>query len=204
MLSGYCCGPRRVPGVVKPANLIPLPQHDFSAPYKDAVSQHAYALLSCYNISTAELWLCTLPPAGGLPRGGIPRTHSKTGSREQKVQRKLQALASSAAVSLSALPLPQSFACSAFGSYSLIHFMESSLPVSLHLFSTPALLQPHLLQPFLSSLPLPFEITLSYVGFGSEVQICSSNCGSASRFSLILLPWLLCHAKHLGQCGCKM
>lgn len=128
MLSGYRCGPRRVPGVVKPANPIPLLQHDFSAPYKDAASQHAYVLLSCYNISTAELWLRNLLPAGELPRGGIPRTHSKTGSREQKVQRKLHAPASSAAVSLSALPLPQAFASNAFGSYSLIHFTKCSLP----------------------------------------------------------------------------
>lgn len=204
MLSGYCCGPQRVPGVVKPANPIPLPHHDFSAPYKDAASQHAYVLLSRYNISTAELWLRNLLPAGELPRGGIPRTHSKTGSREQKVQLKLQVLASSAAVSLNALPLPQGFAFNAFGFYSLIHFTKCSLPVSLHLVSSPALLQPHLLQPFLSSLPLPFEITLSYEGFGSEAQICSLRCSSASQFSLILLPWLLCHAKHLGQRDCKM
>lgn len=37
-LSGYHCGPQRVTGVVKPANPIPLTQHDFSAPYKDAAS----------------------------------------------------------------------------------------------------------------------------------------------------------------------
>lgn len=160
--------------------------------------------LSWYNISITELRLHNLLPAGELPRGGIPRIHSKTGSREQKVQCKLQAPASSAAVSLSALPLPQAFPSNAFGSYSLIHFTKRSLLVSLHLVSSPALLQPHLLQLFLSSLPLPFEITRSYEGFGSKAQIYSWCCGSASQFSLILLPLLLCHAKHLGQRGCKM
>lgn len=160
--------------------------------------------LSHYNISTAEPWLRNLLPAGELPRGGIPRTRSKTGSQEQKVQHKLQALASPAAVSLSALPPPQAVASHAFGSYGLIHFTKRSLPFPLRLVSCPALLQPRLLEPFLSSLPLPFEITLSYEGFGSEAQICSLRCGSASRFSPILLPWLLCHTKHLGQRGCEM
>ena len=163
MLSGYCCGPRRVPGVVKPANPTPFLQHDFSVPYKDAASQHADVLLSRYNISTAELRLRNLLPAGELPRGGIPRTRSKTGSQEQKVQHKLQALASSAAVSLSALTLPQAFASNAFGSYNLIHFTKHSFSVSFHLVSSPALLQPHLLQPFLSSLPASAFWTHSFL-----------------------------------------
>lgn len=129
-LSGYCCRPQRVPGVFQPANPIPLPQRNFAAPYKDAASQHAYVPLSRYNISTAEPWLRNLLPAGELPRGGIPRTRSKTGSQEQKVQHKLQALASPAAVSLSALPSPQAFASHAFGSYGLIHFTKRSLFLS--------------------------------------------------------------------------
>lgn len=165
--------------------------------------RHSMPMCRCHATTRA------LPSRGSvtssqLPRGGIPRTRSKTGSQEQKVQHKLRALASPAAVSLSALSPPQAFASQAFGSYGLIHFTKRSLPFPLRLVSCPAPLQPHLLEPFLSSLPLPFEITLSYEGFGSEAQICSLHCGSASRFSLILLPWLLCHAKHLGQCGCEM
>lgn len=136
--------------------------------------------LSRYNISTAEPWLCNLLPAGELPRGGIPRTRSKTGSQEQKVQCNLQEPASSAAVSLGALHLPQAFVSHAFGCYSLIHFAKHSLLVSLHLVSSPAPLQPHLLQLFLSSLSLPFEIILSYEGLGSEAQICSSLGSSVS------------------------
>lgn len=194
MPSGYRCGPRRVPGAVKPVGAIPLPRHDFLAPYKAAASQHAYAPPSPRHQPHGAAAACP-PSSRRAPKGRHPL--STLQNRQPGTESSARApSACKFCCSVLECPPPAPSLC-------LERFWLLQPEPARETFpscSSPALLQPQLFQPFPSSSPLPFMITLSY-GERSQAQICSSRCSSAAWLPLILLLCLLCGAE---QRGCKV